>query len=83
MRNLSGINFNNVYRSNIVLVIRIYFDRNVVLLEVQTGGILIKEIIYSSRCPNLLNMFNINIISNAAADVQNIFFNMLSVFPLT
>ena len=40
---LSGENFNYTYRLHLVLVIRIYFDKNLIYLEMQAGRIFMKQ----------------------------------------
>ena len=42
MRKLTGIDFNNTNRVHLVLVIRIYFEKNLNYLKVQVARILIK-----------------------------------------
>ena len=43
MRTLSGINFNYTYMFRLVLVIRTYFDKNLIYQEIQAARILIKQ----------------------------------------
>ena len=43
MRTLSGINFNYTYMFCLVLVIRTYFDKNLIYQEIQAARILIKQ----------------------------------------
>ena len=63
MRKLSGINFNNTNRLHLVLVIRIYFDKN---LSYKNPG----QIKITSQVPNLLTMFKTKYISNTARNIQ-------------
>ena len=69
MRKLSGTNFNYTYRLHLVLVIRNYFDKNLIYPKVQAARILIKKK-SSSQVLNLLNMLKTKIISNTARNIQ-------------
>ena len=58
LRKLSSINFNYTCKLHLVVVIRIYFDKNLIYPEAHAARVLIK---YKSpsKVSNLLNMFNI------------------------
>ena len=43
VRKLSGVNFNYTYRLHLVLVIRIYVDKNLICPEIQAARILMKQ----------------------------------------
>ena len=43
VRTLTGINFNYTYMFCLVLVIRTYFDKNLIYQEIQAARILIKQ----------------------------------------
>ena len=43
MRKLSGVNFNYTYRLHLVLVIRIYYDKNLIYPEIQASRMLMKQ----------------------------------------
>ena len=43
MKKFSGINFNYTYKLHLVLVIRMYFDKNLIYLEVQARIVIKKK----------------------------------------